>query len=222
MVIIMSKKFQLLFSFIMVLSCICVLVYCINFIREPNERMSNKEVINIAPENKDIENTDVYNEFLKKFYCKGEKYYYSFIELDGYDYPILLLSNGVYKFKDQGEVAMTTDIYYPINNEITSFGNIGSDGTAYPISADKSGIFTAGGHNVAKYSLDVKNGKLKLIYKYIMIFDKVGEKVRAITIGLIGDKDKIVSENELNKAIAEYGNANIIYFNRLCNGESIH
>lgn len=213
----MSKKIQLLFSFIMVLSCICVLVYCINFIREPNERISNKEVTKIIPENKYIENTDVYDEFLKNFNCQGEKYYYSFIELVGYDYPILLLSDGVYKFKNQGEVTIGTDIYYPINNEITRFGNIGSDGTAYPISADKSGIFTAGGHNVAKYSLDVKNGKLKLIYKYIMLFDKIGEEVRAITIGIIGDENKIVSEKELNKANAEYGNANIIYFNRLCN-----
>lgn len=212
----MSKKFQLLFSFIMVLSCICVLVYCINFIREPNERMSNKEVTKIVTENKYIENIDVYDDFLKNFNCQGEKYYYSFIELVGYDYPVLLLTNGVYKFKDKGEVAMGTDIYYPINNEITRVGNIGSDGTAYPISADKSGIFTSGGHNVAKYSLDVKNGKLKLIYKYIMVFDTVGEEVRAITIGIIGDENKIVSEKELYKANAEYGNANIIYFNRLC------
>lgn len=217
MVIKMSKKFQLLFSFVMVLSCICMLVYCINFIREGNERMPNKEVINIVPVNKNIENTDVYDEFLKNFNCQGKKYYYSFIELVGYDYPILLLSNGVYKFKNQGEVAMGTDIYYPINNEITRFGNIDSDGTAYPISADKSSIFTAGGHNVARYSLDVKNKKLKLIYKYIMVFDKVGEEVRAITIGIIGDENKIVNEKELNKANVEYGNTNIIYFNRLCN-----
>ncbi len=216
MAINMSKKIQLSFSFIMVVSCICVLVYCISFIKGPNERMSHKEVTKIVQENKYIENIDVYDEFLKNFNCEGEKYYYSFIELVSYDYPILLLSNGVYKFINQGEVAMGADIYYPINNEITRFGNIGSDGTAYPISADKSGIFTAGGHNVAKYSLDVKNGKLKLIYKYIMLFDKVGEEVRAITIGLIGDENKIVSEKELNKANAEYGNANIIYFNRLC------
>lgn len=212
----MGKKIQLLFRFIIVLSFICILVYFIYFIRERNERMSDKEVTKIAV-NKYIENTNVYDEFLKNFNCQGEKYYYSFIELVGYDYPILLLSNGVYKFKNQGEVTMSTDIYYPINNEIKRFGNIGSDGTAYPISADNSGIFTAGGHNVAKYSLDVKNVKLILIYKYIMLFDKVGEEVRAITIGIIDDENKIVSEEELNKANAEYGNANIIYFNYLCN-----
>ena len=217
MAINMRKKIQLLFCFIVVLSCICVLVYCIKFIREPNERMSNKEVTKIVPENKYIENADVSNEFLKNFNCQGEKYYYSFVELVGYDYPILLLSNGVYKFINQGEVAMGTDIYYPINNEITRLGNIDSDGTAYPISADKSGIYTAGGHNVAKYSLDVKNGKLKLVYKYIMFFDKVGEEVRAITIGIVDDKNKIVSEKKLDKANDEYGNADIIYFKRLCN-----
>lgn len=208
----MRKKIQLLFSFIIVLSCIYVLVYCINFIREPNERISNREVAKIVAVNEYKGNTDVYDEFLKNFNCQGEKYYYSFIELDGYDYPILLLSNGVYKFTNHGEVAMGTDIYYPINNEITRLGNIDSDGTAYPISADKSGIYTAGGHNVAKYSLDVKNGKLKLIYKYIMFFDKVGYEVRAITIGIIDNKNKIVSEKKLDKANDEYGNADIIFF----------
>lgn len=50
-----------------------------------------------------------------------------------------------------------------------------------------------------------------------MIFDSVGEEVRSITIGIIGDGNKIVSEKELDKANAEYGNANIIYFNHLCN-----
>lgn len=217
MAINMSKKIQLIFSSIMVLSCICVLIYCVNFIRRPNVNTSSKDVFKVVRENKHIENTDVYDKFLNDFNCQEEKYYYSFIELQGYDYPILLLTDGVYKFKNLGEVTIGTDIYYPINNEIKRFGKIGSDGTAYPISADSSGIFTAGGHNVAKYSLDVKNGKLKLIYKYLMIFDTVGEEVRAITIGIIGDENNIVSESELDKANAEYGNANIIYFNHLCN-----
>ena len=50
-----------------------------------------------------------------------------------------------------------------------------------------------------------------------MFFDKVGEEVRAITIGIVDDKNKIVSEKKLDKANDEYGNADIIYFKRLCN-----
>lgn len=212
----MNKKIQLILSSILLLICIGALLYSIHFRREENGRISNKNVNIIIQEIKDIKNADVYYEFLKKFNCHGDEYYYSLIELDGYDYPILLLSSAVYEDNHGRRVAMRTDIYYPVNNEVTKFGGIGSDGTAYPISANATGIFTAGGHNVAKYSLDVKNSKLKLNYKYIMIFDTVGEEVRAITVGIIDNENKIVSEKELDKANAEYGNANRIYFNRLC------
>ena len=212
----MNKKIQLILSYILLLICIGVLVYSIHSRREENGRISDKNVNIIIQENKNIKNADVYYEFLKKFNCHGDEYYFSLIELDGYDYPILLLSSAIYKDNHGRRVAMGTDIYYPVNNEVTKFGGIGSDGTAYPISANTTGIFTAGGHNVAKYSLDVKNGKLKLNYKYIMIFDTIGEELRAITVGIIDNENKIVSEKELDKANAEYGNANRIYFNRLC------
>ena len=212
----MSKKAQLLISFILLSIFISATVYRTNFRSDENGSILYKEVNATIQKDRTIKNSDIYNEFLKKFNCQGEEYYYSFIRLTGYDYPILLLSNAIYMDNHEHKVAMGTDIYYPVNNQITRFGNIGSDGTAYPISADKSGIFTAGGHNVAKYSLDVKNGKLKLIYKYIMLFDKIGEEVRAITVGIIDNKNKIVSEKELDKANAEYGNANKIYFNLLC------
>jgi hypothetical protein len=216
MVIIMSKKIQILISFVILLCCISAIVYSLNLKREENTGKSYKEVNTVIQEDKKIKNTDVYGEFLKNFNCQGEKYYYSFIELAGYDYPILLLSNGVYKFNNESEVALWTDIYYPINNEITKFGNIMSDGTAYPISANTTGIFTAGGHEATKYGLDIQNRKMKLITKYIMFFHKVGQEVNAITVGIIGDEKKIVSEEEFNKAIKEYGNANIVFFKRLC------
>ena len=212
----MNKKIQLLVSFILLSIFISVIVYRMNFRSDENGRISYKEANATIQKDKNIKNADVYNEFLKNFNCKGDKYYYSFIELEGYDYPILLLSNAVYKDNHERRVAMGTDIYYPVNNQITRFGSIGSEGTAYPISANKSGIFTSGGHEVAKYGLDVKNGKLKLIYEYMMVFYNVAEEVKNITIGIIGDENKIVSEKELDKANAEYGNANVIYFNRLC------
>lgn len=212
----MSKKAQLLICFALLSIFISAIIYRMNFRRDENGRISYKEVNATIQKDRNIENSDIYNEFLKKFNCQGEEYYYSFIQLAGYDYPILLLSNDVYKDKHERKVAMGTEIYYPVNNQITRFGKIGSDGTAYPISADKTGVFTAGGHNVAKYGLDVKNVKLKLIYKYIMFFDVVGEEVRVITVGIIGNENKIVSEKELDNANAEYGNANKIYFKRLC------
>jgi hypothetical protein len=110
---------------------------------------------------------------------------------------------------------MCAEIYYPVDNIITFFGSVCSGGTAYPIAADKTGIYTAGGHEVSKYSLDIQNKKLKLIKKYIMFFHKVFDKVNEISIGIIDGKNKIVSEADFNKAYEEYGNAKTIYFKRL-------
>jgi hypothetical protein len=211
----MNKKIQLLLSLTILLICISAIVDSIHFRGERNGRISDKTVNIILQENENIKNADVYDTFLKNFNCQGKEYYYSFIQLIGYDYPILLLSDGVYN-SDGRKVAMGTDIYYPVNNEVISLGGIGSDGTAYPISANKTGIFTAGGHEVTKYGLDIQNRKLKLINKYIIFFYTIGEEVNSITIGITGDEKKIVSEGVLDKAYKEYGKANIICFNRLC------
>lgn len=213
---IMSKRAQLLISFILLLIFICTTVYSTTFRSDENGRLFYKEVKFTIQKDSNFKNSDIYYEFLKNFNCQGEEYYYSFIQLAGYDYPILLLSNAVYTDNHEHKVAMGTDIYYPVNNQITRFGSIGSDGTAYPISADKSGIFTAGGHNVAKYNLDNKNGKLKLIYKYEMFFYVIGEAVKEITIEFTDDENKIVNDEDFIKANKEYGNANRIYFKRLC------
>ena len=212
----MSKKSQILISIFMIICCIYAIVYYTDFKSDIYEAMTSKEVNTLYQADKNIENTYIYDNFLEHFDCHGEKYYYAFIKLAGYDYPILLLSNGVYNFKNEAMAAMGTYIYYPIDNQITKLGSIGSDGTAYPISANTTGIFTAGGHEVTKYGLDLKNHQIKLINKYMMIFYTVGEEVKSITIRITDDENQIVTENEFDKANKEYGDANIIYFRRLC------
>ncbi|MHB8128648.1 MAG: hypothetical protein ACYDEX_06600 [Mobilitalea sp.] len=214
----MKKNVQSLIGFILLLICISAIVYSFNIRKEENRRKSYKEVNSIIQEENQVENTDIYTEFLKNYNSQGEEYYYSFIELDGYIYPILLLSDLVYKDNERN-VALCTDVYYPVNKEVTLFGTICSDGTAYPLASDASGIYTAGGHHVAKYYLDIQSQKLKLINKHIMFFHKIAEKVNAITIKIIGDENKIVSEEEFNKAYKEYANAKTIYYKRLLNNK---
>lgn len=218
----MRKRIQVLIGFTLLLIYISTIVNGINIGNEKNRRNANYEVYSsIINENK-TENTDVYNGFLKNYNSHGQEYYYSIIELDGFIYPILLLSNGVYKFDHNRYVAMCTGIYYPVQNKVTLFGNICSNGTAYPISANATGIFTASGHEVAKYNLDLQSQKLKLIKKYLICFNNIGEEVKAITIRIIGDKNKISSEEEFDKAYKEYANANIIYFKRLFDNKYDH
>lgn len=99
MVFIMNKKIQLLISFILLLCYLCAIVFIINFRTEKSGRETYKDV-NIIHEYKYIKNADVYDKFLNNFNCQGKKYYYSFIELVGYEYPILLLSDAVYNNTD--------------------------------------------------------------------------------------------------------------------------
>ena len=205
-------------GFILLLICISAIVYSSNIKKEENRRKSYKEVNNITQEEKYIKNTDVYTGFLKNYNSQGEKYYYSYIELDGYIYPILLLSDLIYSDNEKN-VALCTDVYYLVNNDVTLFGTVCSDGTAYPIASNASGIYTAGGHQVAKYYLDIKSQKIKLINKYIIFFHKIAEKVNAITIGIIGDENKVVSEKEFDNAYKEYVNAKKIYYKRLLNNK---
>lgn len=209
----MSKKNQLLISFILLLYCIGAIVYSINFSINENKKESYRDVTAVIQQDKNIKNTEVYHEFLMNYDCQGQEYYYSFIELSGYDYPILLLSDGVYKDNNGQDIAMWTDIYYPVKSKVMLFGNISSVGTAYPISADTTGIYTAGGHEAAKYDLDMERQKLKLINKYSMFFYKTGEKVDSVSVKITGNENKIVTEEEFNNAYEEYTNAKVIYFN---------
>lgn len=210
----MRKIIRALFTIILLLIGASTIVYNLYIRKDENIRELYKEVFHIVQKEKQIE-TDVYTEFLKNYKYQGEDYFYSIIELDGYSYPILLLSDGVYSFDNDQGVTMCADVYYPIKNEVTLFGSICSNGTAYPLSADATGIYTAGGHEVAKYNLDIQNQTLKLLNKYIMFFHKVGEKVNAISVGIIDGENKIITEEEFNKAYKESENAKVIYFKRL-------
>jgi hypothetical protein len=162
----MRKIIQFLIGFILFLIFISNLVNNIINKIEENRRNAHEEVYRVIQDEKNIENTDVYIEFLKNYASQGEEYYYSLIELDSYNYPILLLSDGTYKDENSQNVAMCTDVYYPINYNVTLFGNICSNGTAYPISANTTGIYTAGGHEVTKYNLDIHILRLKIIKKH--------------------------------------------------------
>lgn len=210
----MKRKIPLFVVFILFCFSLSAVVFILHERKEITKSKTPDEAAVILNQEYKIENTEIYTKFLKNYNCQDRKCFYSFVALDGFDYPVLLLADTTYTSNEQ-EVTMCAEIYYPVDSIVTLFGSVCSGGTAYPIAADKTGIYTAGGHEVSKFSLDIQNKKLKLIDKYIMFFNKVIDKVNAITIGIIDGENIIVSEADFDKAYDEYGKAETIYFKHL-------
>lgn len=93
------------------------------------------------------------------------------------------------------------------NSSIT----IGSAGTAYPIRYDDEGIYAAGGHFVAKYSLNVSDQQMVLSEYATENFDSNGN-VSYIYFNL--ESGEIHSEEDayLKQLLEQYGNAQVLDF----------
>lgn len=104
-----------------------------------------------------LKNSDEYRDVISKL---SEDEYYAFVELQDNTYPVLLVADGVYEFDEKIQAAIFVTIYYVIDGEILSVGEIQSGGTAYPISSKEDGIYTAGHHNIVRYTIDDKTGEL--------------------------------------------------------------
>ncbi len=164
------------------------------------------------PEKEEIDQIpDKYSIFLSNFDTRGKQYYYTFIELEGYKYPILLLTDSVYK-DNEFYVAMWADVYYIIENEVVEFGNLLSGGTAYPIAKDKTVIYSGSGHSVAQYNLNILEQKLNLIKSCTAYFNSKGE-VTYIT--RVADDSKISTAKECEELNDKYADAKLVHFNEL-------
>ncbi len=86
---------------------------------------------------------------------------------------VLLVTDQFYDSGNGFQASVFCDVYYPINGEAQNIGRLESMGTAYPIAYDKSGMYTAGGHEVRRYVID-KEGNLKLAEGVYEIFDNEG------------------------------------------------
>lgn len=186
-----------------------------------------KSLQTIVSNNVEINNTmkleaydkipDIYYDFLKTFDTHGKEYYYSFIKLEDFEYPILALSDAVYQDETKSYVALGTSIYYYGQGNVIYFGDLYSDGTAYPIRADKTGIFTAGGHRMAKYNLDVKKQILYLIESCKVYFNTKGEA----TYIIIEDSNHIlINSEEFEEEYEKYTDAQVVYFIKLLINEN--
>lgn len=122
---------------------------------------------------------------------------------------VLLVTDLTYDDGTGRQVSIMCDVYYSVNNKVRDLGTIMSGGTAYPITADRTGIYTAGGHSVERYVIDERAGELKLVEAMYEIYDENGDVAYEKEVnGVRG----VSSENEFMDMIKRYARATPVGF----------
>lgn len=139
---------------------------------------------------------------------------YAFLVMD-YEYNVMLTTDKVYDEGTEKQAAVYCDIYYYTDGEAKNLGTIMSDGTAYPVSFSKNGIFVASGHHVEKYTISEKEGILCLEKGVYEEFDKSGNASYSCTADGIEMES---TEKEYQEMVNEYAQSQIVHFSYGANG----
>jgi len=135
----------------------------------------------------------------------GDNDAYALLEMD-YKYNVLVTSDMLYDEGNEKQAAIDCNIYYYAGNEVKSLGSIISNGTAYPVTFSKDGIFAASGHHVEKYAVSEKDGTLYLSEAVYEKFDENGNEYYTDQNG------EAATEQEYLALTEEYSKSQIVHF----------
>lgn len=138
----------------------------------------------------------------------GDDDAYAFLVMD-YKYNVMLTSDMLYDAGIEKQAAIYCDIYYYTDGEAKNLGTIMSDGTAYPLSFTKDGIFAASGHSIEKYAVSEKDGTLYLEKGVYINYDENGNE--SYTCILNGEETES-TEQEFMDMTEEYTSSQVIHF----------
>jgi hypothetical protein len=133
---------------------------------------------------------------------------YAILKMD-YKNTVLVTTDLVYDEGSEQQAAISCDIYYCMDKEAKKLGTVTSDGTAYPVSFSKDGIFVGSGHSVEKYAISEKDGTLYLEKGVYMEYDKNGNEHYICTEN---GEEAEATEQEYQELLDEYGVSSIIHF----------
>lgn len=122
--------------------------------------------------------------------------------------PILLVTSQVYDDGTGKQAAIQCDVYYFADKEVKKIGTIESMGTAYPVSYDTTGIYTASGHAMQRFEIE-ESGTLTLVEGILEQFDENGNASYTMTTG---NETKTISEEDYYAAFEKYSNAAVADF----------
>lgn len=133
---------------------------------------------------------------------------YAFLVMD-YKYNVMVTSDMLYDAGTEKQAAIYCDVYYYTGGEAKNLGTIMSDGTAYPISFSKDGIFAASGHKIEKYAVSEKDGMLYLEKGVYVKFDENGNEYYTC---ILGGEETESTEQEFMEMTEEYASSQVIHF----------
>ena len=122
--------------------------------------------------------------------------------------PVLLVTSQAYDDGMGKQAAIACDVYYLADSEVKKIGTIESMGTAYPISYDETGIYTASGHAMQRYEVE-QSGTMKLAEVIQEQFDENGTADYTMEEE---NETKTISEEEYYDAFDKYNNAAVVSF----------
>jgi hypothetical protein len=138
----------------------------------------------------------------------GDDELYALLEME-YDNLVCVTTDKVYDEGSESSAGVYCEVYYNNGKETTHVGSLASDGTAYPLSFSKDGIYVGLAHGLEKYCISEKDGKLYLANAvYVTYDDDGGEEYTAITDGVESE----VTEQEYQELFEEYADSTIIHF----------
>jgi hypothetical protein len=138
----------------------------------------------------------------------GDDELYAILQMD-YKETVLVTTDMVYDEGSERQAAVYCDVYYCMDKEVKKLGSIMSEGTAYPVSFSKDGIFVGSGHSVEKYAISEKDMTMYLEKGVYIEYDEDGnEHYTCVTNG----KEAESTEQEYQKLLDEYGESSIIHF----------
>ena len=122
--------------------------------------------------------------------------------------PVLLATSHVYDDGTVKQAAIDCDVYYPVDGEVKNIGRVESMGTAYPVSYDEKGIYTASGHAMQRFEVE-QSGTMKLAEVIQEQFDDNGDAAYTMEQE---NETKTISEEEYYDAFDKYNNAAVVSF----------
>lgn len=133
--------------------------------------------------------------------------YYAMIDCGG-NYPVLLVTDHVYDDHEM-QVSILSDVYYTVDEKTEKIAEISSDGTAYPIAYDNTGIYLASGHEVQRYSINDKMSTLDFAESFRETFDTDGNSTYFHKTEL---EEEEITEDEYIEGFKKYSEAKIVSF----------
>lgn len=138
----------------------------------------------------------------------GDDDAYAFLVMD-YKYNVMVTSDMLYDAGTERQAAVYCDVYYYTGGEAKNLGTIMSNGTAYPISFSKDGIFVSSGHSIEKYAISEKEGILYLEKGVYVEFDENGNEHYTC---VLGGEETESTEQEFMEMTEEYASSQVIHF----------